>query len=137
MRGLDEIAADLKTVLEEHFQTVRITTVQTGEQFLREIRAISPEKLPGVIIVCEQSLFTNENTIRESAVSLVLIDRFVAGSDEKALSVFRASEKLLELFPPDGRTINEVFYLPTDCAAASTDKDYACLALALTAKQDI
>ena len=137
MRRLDEIAADLKTALEREFHTVRITTVQTSEQFLSEIRAISPEKLPGVIIVYEQSLFTEENTVRESTVSLVLIDRFVAGSDEKALSVFKSSEKLLELFPPLGTVINGVFYLPAGCAAASVDKNYACLALSLIAKQDI
>ena len=95
MRRLDEICLDLKEVLSEHFATVRITSAQVSEQFLLELKAIHPAKLPAVVIVFEQGTFTAENSIRESRLSLVLLDAFTAGSQARSLSVFEEFEKLL------------------------------------------
>ena len=95
MRKLNEICTDLKELLAEHFATVRVTSAQISEQFLLELKVISPAKLPAVVIVFEQSSFSSENTIRELRLSLVLINAFVAGSEERTLSVFEAYEKLL------------------------------------------
>ena len=106
MRGPHEIASDLKTLLESSFQTVLITTMQVSEQFLAEIRAISPAKLPAVIIVYERFDLTETNTLDESQLSLVLVDQFVASSEAKALSVLAALSTLRGLFP-GGRAHNQ------------------------------
>ena len=81
------------------------------------------------------SAFSSENTIRELRLSLVLINAFIAGNEERTLSVFEAYEKLLGIFTPDGLTYNDVVYLPAECYAASADKNFACLALTLIVKQ--
>lgn len=135
MFTLNEIAGELRDLLADSYRTVRVTTVQTTEQLLAEIKAINPDKLPGVLLVFESFQFTNENSIREIGVSLVLVDRFVAGSEDRALSVLESTDKLLKLFPPEGREISGVFAVPTDCQAACPDKSYACVALGLTLKQ--
>ena len=135
MRKLNEICMDLKELLAEHFATVRVTSAQVSEQFLLELKVINPAKLPAVVIVFEQSSFSSENTIRELRLSLVLINAFIAGNEERTLSVFEAYEKLLGIFTPDGLTHNDVFYLPAECYAASADKNFACLALTLIVKQ--
>lgn len=135
MRRLDEICLDLKELLSEHFATVRITSAQVSEQFLLELKAIHPAKLPAVVIVFEQGTFTAENSIRESRLSLVLLDAFTAGSQARSLSVFEEFEKLLAIFSERGIQRNNVFYLPVDYYAASADKNFACLALTVLAKQ--
>lgn len=135
MRKLQEMFADLKAVLEEHFQTVRITAVQSYEQLLAELEAIHPDRLPGVLIVYKSSQFTEQNRVRESTAPLVLIDRFTAGSDEKALSAFQASEALLELFPATGLRLQGVTYFPAAVEVVVVDENHVCFALSLTAKQ--
>lgn len=135
MRALNDIATDLKTRLETVFGNVRISSVQTGEQMLQELSALAVQKLPAVLIVFENYMFYNDNTLREHKISLVLIDRFKAASDSRSTSVLAAAESLITLFPPDGITLNEVFYVPTDCQAATPDPQFACLALRLTVRQ--
>ena len=138
MTTLHTIAAKLVKLLEEHFDTVRITTVQTSEQMLLELDAINPGKLPAVLIVFDRFALTDGGVMRESSLTLVLIDRFTAQSSERALSVFEALERLFGLFPPHGRELADgVRVYPADCAAASPARDYACLALGITVKQGI
>ena len=135
MRKLNEIATDLRGVLTEYFRTVRISAVQTSEQLLKEIKAINPEKLPGVIIVFDNLNFEGMAMTNTGRVTLVLIDQFRSGSDERALSLLQAVSSLMTLFPADGKEINGVYYYPLDCVAASPDSQYAALAVGLEVKQ--
>ena len=57
MISLERIATDIAAELQEVFSTVRICAVQNPEQFLTEIRAINPEKLPAVLIVFDGFCF--------------------------------------------------------------------------------
>ena len=135
MRKLNEIATDLRGVLVEYFRTVRISAVQTSDQLLKEIKAINPEKLPGVIVAFESLEFNGTGMTNTERIKLVLVDQFRAAADQRALSVFQAAGSLLELFPADGREINGVWYYPADCAAASPDPQFAALAVGLEIKQ--
>jgi hypothetical protein len=135
MRKLNEIATDLRGVLTEYFRTVRISAVQTSDQLLKEIKAINPEKLPGVIIIFDNLNFEGMAMTNTGRVTLVLIDQFRSGSDERALSLFQAGSSLMTLFPADGKEINGVYYYPLDCVAASPDSQYAALAIGLEVKQ--
>ncbi len=135
MSKLNEIAESLRAELAGHFQTVRVSSVQTPEQFTKELKALNPEKLPGVVIVFDNLSVISEMGVEEYRFTLVVVDKFVAGSDAKALSVFRAGADLLELFPSDGRKLDGVFVHPIDCVAASPDAQYAALALGINCKQ--
>ena len=135
MRKLNEIAGDLRDLIGTKFQTVRISALQTSDQLLKEIKAINPEKLPGVIIAFDSLKFEGMNMTNTGRVTLVLIDQFRSGSDERALSLFQAGSSLMTLFPADGKEINGVYYYPLDCVAASPDSQYAALAVGLEVKQ--
>ena len=132
---MKEFAQNLKTELEKHFDTVRITAIQTQDQLLQEIRAINPEKLPGVIIVFDDMLLDSSTGIQEQHFTLVAVAKFVAASSEKALAAFSCVDKLLELFPADGKKFDKMFVVPTDCVAASPAANYAAFALGITAKK--
>lgn len=134
MTTLPAIASALKSELEDHFATVRISAVQTREQFLRELKAVNPDKLPGVIIVFDDFVNNDSTGVGEYRFTLAVIARFTAGSDERALAAFNAAAALMELFPWDGRELGGAFIVPTDCAAASPDAQYAALALGITCK---
>lgn len=135
MSKLHEIASALKTELEDHYQTVRVSAIQTQEQFTRELKAINPDKLPGVIIVFDNMTLGSER-IQECHFTLVVVDKFSAASDAKALSVFQAAANLLDYFPVTGRVLaTGVYVCPTDCIAASPDAQFAALALGLLCKQ--
>ena len=135
MRKLHEIAGDLRALLKDDFRTVRISSVQTSEQMLQELKSINPDKMPAAIILFEDWRMVEENTLRDVSACIVLADSFRSGSDERALSVLEQSEKLFAIFPPDGRIINNAFYLPVDCQAASVDKQFACMALRLLVRE--
>ena len=135
MRKLNEIATDLRGVLTEYFRTVRISTVHTSDQLLKEIKAINPEKLPGVIIIFDNLNYEGMAMTNTGRVTLVLIDQFRSGSDERALSLVQAGSSLMTLFPADGKEINGVWYYPRDCVSATPDPQYAALAIGLEVKQ--
>ena len=135
MRKLNEIAADLRDLLGTKFQTVRISAMQNSGQLIKEIKAINPEKLPGVIVAFESLKFNGTSMTNTERIKLVLVDQFRAAADQRALSVFQAAGSLLELFPADGREINGVWYYPADCAAANPDPQFAALAVGLEIKQ--
>lgn len=135
MRKLNEIAADLRDLLGTKFQTVRISAMQNSDQLIKEIKAINPEKLPGVIVAFEGIEFDGMAFTNTSSLTLVLVDQFRAAADQRALSVFQAAGTLLDLFPADGREINGVWYYPAGCVAASPDSQFAALAVGLEIKQ--
>ena len=135
MRKLNEIASDLRTLLAPEFQTVRISSLQSGDQLLREIKAINPEKLPGVIIVFDSLNFEGMAMTNTAHLTLVLVDQFRAGSDERAMSVFKAASDLAALFPPDGKEINGTYFYPADCVASGIDSDHAVIAVGIEIKQ--
>lgn len=137
MRGLNAVFEDLKKRIEKTVATVRYSSMQTPEQFLADLRAIGREKLPGILIVHDNTTFEASGTVRKDQVTLVLVDRFRADSDERVLSSLRTTEALLELFPADGLDLNGVFVLPRDCMPASPDKDFAAVALGLTIAQGV
>lgn len=135
MRKLNEIAGDLRTLLGDHFRTVRISALQTSDQLLKEIRAINPGKLPGVIIVFDSLNFDGMSMTNTAHLTLVLVDQFRAGSDERAMSVFKAASELAAMFPPEGMEVNGTYYYPADCVASGTDSDYAVIAVGIEIKQ--
>ena len=135
MRKLNEIAGDLRTLLGEYFRTVRISALQTSDQLLKEIRAINPERLPGVIVVFDSLNFDGMSMTNTAHLTLVLVDQFRAGSDERAMSVFKAASELAALFPPEGMEVNGTYYYPADCVASGTDSDYAVIAVGIEIKQ--
>ena len=137
MISLERIATDIAAELQEVFSSVRICAVQTPEQFLTEIRAINPEKLPAVLIVFDGFAFTAESTVREDRLTLVVLDEFRSASDERALELFKLPGKIMEILPPDGRDLNGVWIHPEDCTAGSTVIDYAVLAIGLVCKQSV
>jgi hypothetical protein len=132
---LDEIAALLASELRKKFSTVRITTVQAPEQFLQEVKAINPERLPGVIVVFDGSTANSADAVEEFRFTLVAVDRFRAASDERALGVLKAAAELMALFPSEGRYLGTVFVHSTDMSAATPDPEYAALALGVVCKQ--
>lgn len=137
MRKLDEIAEGIRDLLTEDFRTIRISALQTSDQLLKEIRAINPDKLPGVIIVFDRREFASPESIDTAYLTLVLVDQFRAASDERAVSLFREAEKLIERFPPEGmRMGNNVWINPMDVAAASVDPAYAVLAVGIRCRQE-
>ena len=137
MRDLADIAGDIRDRLAGNFSTVRFSTAESSPQLLNELRAISENRLPAIVIVIDSGSLS-ENRLKESLkITLVLIDRFVAGSDDKALSVWRSLAKLRAAFPPVAVEINGVHYLPSQFYAASGDPKYACFALELEAVQRV
>jgi len=135
MPRIDELAEALRADLTEIYPTVRVSAVQTPDQFLREVRAINPDRLPGVIIVFDSFSGNSGEGIEEYHFTLVVVDRFVAGSNERAFSVFKAGADLLDRFPRDGRSLGGAFITPADITAASCDDNFAALALGIVCKQ--
>ena len=113
----------------------RIPVLPAPGQLLKEVKAINPEKLPGVIIVFDSLKVEGMNMTNTGRVTLVLIDQFRSGSDERALSLFQAGSSLMTLFPADGKEINGVYYYPLDCVSATPDPQYAALTIGLEVKQ--
>ena len=132
MRAFVEL---LKTELAKEFPTVRISALQNQEQLLSEVKAINPEKLPGVIIVFDELQLNSQEGVAEYHLTLVAVMRFTAASDTKALNAFECVDKLLELFPVDGRTLGDMYVHPGDCTAASPAANYAAFALGINAKK--
>lgn len=130
-----EIADALAAELRKKFATVRISAVQAPEQFLQEIKAINPDKLPGVIVVFDGSSCNSADGIEEYRFTLVAIDRFYASSDTRAIGVLKTAAEVMALFPSDGRQLGTVFVHPTDCTAATPDPQYSALALGIVCKQ--
>ena len=58
MRKLHEIAQDLREDLKTVFRTVRISSVQTSDQLLAELKSINPDNLPAAIVVFESWTMT-------------------------------------------------------------------------------
>lgn len=125
----------LKGELSPKFPTVRISTLQNQEQLLTEIKAINPEKLPGVIIVFDDLILNSNEGICEHHLTLVAVARFTAASDEKALNALECIDRLLEIFPAHGRSLAGMYVHPTDCTAAAPAAAYAAFALGLTCKK--
>ena len=66
---LHEIARELQELLGEHFRTVRVTAIQNADQFLAELTAVNPDKLPGVLVVFDNFQFVATGTIREDRIA--------------------------------------------------------------------
>ena len=132
---LNEIAEALRRELAPHFSTVRISAVQAPEQFMTELKAINPEKLPGVIIVFDGSGVNSGDGVEEYRFTLVAVDRFYASGDERAIGVLKTAAGVMALFPSDGKQLGTVFVHPTDVTAATPDPQYSALALGIVCKQ--
>lgn len=137
MRKLHEMAADIRSLLETKFQAVRLSTAAASPQLINELRAIGTGKLPAVAVIVDQGFLTTSNRVRDDRITLVLIDRFRAGSDEKTLSALAALEELFALFPADVTTVEGVHYLPVRFYSAGVDPAFVCFAYELTARQAI
>ena len=135
MRTLSEIAGDVRDLLLTKFRTVRISSLQTSDQLLKEIKAVNPDKLPGVIIVFDRWEFDGFSRTSTAHLTLVLVGEFRAGSDERALSAFAAAADLMALFPAEGREVAGTYLYPSDCVSATPDAQYAVLAVGIEVKQ--
>ena len=134
MNDFAALAKALQQELQGKFRTVRISAVQTADQFLKELKGIHPDHLPAAIVVFD-NMIDSPDGIREDHFTVVAVDRFVAGSDDRALSILETGAKLLEIFPADGRELGGVFVHPVDCVTASPDGQLAALAVGLVFKQ--
>ena len=135
MRKLDEIAGDIRTRLGTNFPTIRFSTAETSPQLINEIKAMSESRLPAVVAVLGSGEILDNARHQSLKITLVLIDRFVAGSDDKAVSAWINLQTLMDLFPADVTEINGVFYIPRQFYAASGDPKYSCFAFELEAHQ--
>lgn len=113
MRKLSEIYGDICTLIKADFPLVRCSSARTPEQMIREVQIIGRESLPAVILFLDEVRFLKQKPpVREMNVTLMLVDRFYAGSEEQTLSAWEHCEKLYDYFPSEGIHRNGVFYLP-------------------------
>ncbi len=137
MRKLHEMATDIRNRLRPVFPVVRFSTAASPAQMLNELKAIGAGKLPAIAAVIDQGKLTDSNCVRDDRVTLLLIDRFHAGSDDKALSAWKSLEDLFRLFPADAMELEGVEYLPVRFYAVQADPGFACFAYELVARQGI
>lgn len=135
MRTLLEIANDVRNRISGKFPVVRFSTASETGQQLREIEAVSINKLPAIIISIHEAAYTQNNRVREPKLSLVLVDRFVAGSDQRAESAWTACETLAACFPAEGTILNDVVYLPERLVFSAPDEQYISFTLHLRLQQ--
>lgn len=135
MQTVKQTAEKLSALLAQKFATVRVSALSNPEQFLHEIRAINPANLPGVIIVYDGGSFSDENTMRTERMTLIVLDRFRSGSDDRALELLAHVDTVLELIPPDGVELNGVHITPEDCNSCSNVVDFAALAIGIVCRQ--
>ena len=135
MRSLSEILSDVRERVSRKFSTVRISTMEVSGQLLLELKALNESRLPAVVVILNSGQDTDNVRKEVLSLTLVLIDRFVAGSDEKALSALNSLQRLRDLFPRDVTTLNGVHYCPVRFYACSTDPKYACFAFEIEAQQ--
>ena len=137
MLKLNEIASELRALLLPEFLTVRISAGRDSGQVGFELQSMHPDRLPGVIVAFDRFGMTDGGVVRESRFSLILVDRFIAGNEAKALSLFEGCERLCGLFPPHGRERRGVTFFPAGCTAAEGGGEYACMIFEVLAKQGI
>ena len=114
---------------------VRISVMQSGDQFLAELKAINPDAFPCVIIVFDGIDFNPETMCAEARVSLVLVDRFRANADDRARKLYAQAAELMAIFPLLGRDLDEAFVTPEDVRTVSVDPMYAAILLGLRIQQ--
>ena len=113
MRKLSEIYGDICSHIRPDFPLVRCSSARTPKQMAREVEVIGRESLPVVILFLNEIQFLKQKPPqREIRVTLMLVDRFHAGSEEQTLSAWNHCEKLYKYFPSEGLLLNGVFYLP-------------------------
>ncbi|MBR4253916.1 MAG: hypothetical protein IKQ16_02385 [Lentisphaeria bacterium] len=131
---IDATISAIEGLLSSQYK-VRISAMQSGVQFLAELKAISPDALPCVIIVFDGLDFNPETVCAEARISLVLVDRFRADSDDRAKKLYEQAADLMAYFPLLGREIGEAFITPEDVRAVSVDPMYAAIVLGLRVQQ--
>ena len=113
MRKLSEIYGDICTHIKPDFPLVRCSSARTPKQIIQEVEGIGRESLPAVVLFLDGIQFLKQKPpLREISVTLMLVDRFHAGSEDQTLSAWEHCEKLYEYFPSEGIQLNGVFYLP-------------------------
>lgn len=124
---------DVVSMIADNLPTfnVRISSMQNTGHFLSELKAVNPDKLPLVIIVFDGVDFNGETVCAETRLSLILVDKFRADSDERAMKLYHTAADLMDNFPILGRKFGEAFVTPEDVQAASVDPNYAAIVLGL------
>ena len=135
MRTLQNIAQDVADRCRTRFQTVRLSSVQSSPQLLNELRAMNDSLLPAVVVIMDSGQLTEFCRRQEVKITLVLVDRFVAGSDERTLSGLTQLQRLMDLFPAVATPMNNVQYCPASFYVATADPKYICWAFELQAIQ--
>ena len=131
---IDSTISMIEGLLDSQYR-VRISAMQSGAQFLAELKAISPDALPCVIIVFDGVDFNPETMCAEARISLVLVDRFRADSDDRAKKLYEQAANLMSNFPLLGRELGEAFVTPEDVRSASIDPMFAAIVLGLRVQQ--
>lgn len=134
---LDNLVAMIEEDLKGSYANVRVSSMQNAGQFLAELKAINPDKLPAVIIVFDGIDFNGETVCAETRLSIILVDRFRADSDARAMALFTEAANLMACFPLLGREIGEAFITPEDVQAASVDPMFAAIVLGLRVQQRV
>ncbi|MBQ4106208.1 MAG: hypothetical protein IJC73_01340 [Lentisphaeria bacterium] len=137
MQSIEQLADDLRTLLAATWPTVRLSAAGSDCQFQQELRQLHRDQLPGIIIAFNRTAFSGENTLRECGLSVVLIDRFRAGSESRARALLQAAETFFTIFPPTGRMIGDGFCLPGECRTIATGGELFRLVLDLTITQGV
>ena len=131
---IDSTISMIEGLLSSQYK-VRISAMQSGAQFLAEVKAISQDALPVVIIAFDGIDFNPETMCAEARISLVLVDRFRADSDDRARALYKQEADLMAMFPLLGREFDEAFITPEDVRSACIDPMYAAIVLGLRVQQ--
>lgn len=137
MRNLQEIAEDVRAHLAETFRTIRFSSAGTTAQLLAEVDAVNESSLPAVVILIDRGQVVDHARKQQLKLKLVLVGRFAAGSDERAISAWASLQALMNLFPADVTEMNGVFYLPVQFCSTGGDPDCACFTFELEAHQAV
>jgi hypothetical protein len=131
---IDDTISMIEGLLDGQYK-VRISAMQSGPQFLAEVKAISPDALPCVIVVFDGIDFNPETMCAEARISLVLVDRFRADADDRARKLYEKAAELMSYFPLLGRALGEAFVTPEDVRSVSIDPMYSAIVLGLRIQQ--
>ncbi len=134
---LQEVVSVIADGLRPSFRTVRVSSMQNSAHFLAELKAVNPDKLPGVLVVFDDIDFNGETVCAETRLSLILIDRFHADSEDRANKLFAAADNLMACFPLLGRKFGEAFVTPEDVQSASIDPLFSAIVLGIRIQQRV
>lgn len=138
-RKLNDMALDLKELLEESgkVKEVRIAAITSYDQLQDIIPCLG--SLPAAVVCFGTGEFSNDVSARTVSPGILVVDRFAATAEKKALGIWQVLEDVIDLFvPPAGprsaKFINGVKYIPSSFRPIVCGKTNAAYLLELEAK---